>query len=163
MKHRKATHVLLTALWVMACGPPNASRYPSYEKVMAKYAPKEESVGVKLKDPNAFPPSRYCDCPRVWYHDHWVYYYRGRWIYWDLGFWHYYPHFHVYYHGGHPHVYERRGRAVTTNPPPQVKTRRIKSSRPEEKKPKTRKIGKPPRPLGTKVRPHHVQPPAKKR
>ncbi len=161
---RTIINIILAVFWAIACGPSFESRYPSYQHTIAKYAPPAEYEGVKLVDPNTFPSSRYCDCPRVWYHDHWVYYYRGHWIYWDYGLWHYYPGFHVYFYGGHPYVYQRSGRAVTTHPPHDRNDRRIKRAPPRERKQKTRRIAKPPlRSPGIKARPQHAQPQRKKR
>ncbi len=124
MRKFSAICIIFLLLCAAACGPSNNSRYPSYKQVVAKYAPPGEYKGVKLDDPAVYPVSRYCNCPRIWYHDHWVYYYGGRWIYWDHGYWYHYPTFYIYYYDGAPYVYRRHHRSITTGPSHKVhKTR----------------------------------------
>lgn len=96
---------MTTCLAIAACGPSYQGSYPSYEAVISKYAPQGTYTGVKLDDPAYYPAGHYCDCPRIWYDGHWVYYYHGRWIYWYHSCWYYYPVFYVYYWGGVPYVY----------------------------------------------------------
>ena len=93
------------AVSIASCGPSYQGSYPSYEAVIAQYVPAGTYQGVVLEDAAHYPPGPYCDCPRVWYDGHWVYYYHGRWIYWYHDCWYYYPVFYVYYWGGIPYVY----------------------------------------------------------
>jgi hypothetical protein len=81
---------------------------------MAKYAPPGELEGVPVGTDIAVCPEYpgECDCPRVWYHDHWVYHCDDMWVYWHHGYWYHYPHFHVYYHGGVPHVHRGPTRSI---------------------------------------------------
>ena len=96
---------IAAASTIAACGPSYQGSYPSYEAAISQYVPAGVYQGVRLDDAAHYPPGAYCDCPRVWYDGHWVYYYRGRWIYWYHDCWYYYPVFYVYYWGGIPYVY----------------------------------------------------------
>jgi len=89
-----------------ACGPSRQGGYPSYEAVISQYVPPGGYAGQPLGDGLPRPDGSTCDCPRLWYGGHWVYYYHGHWIYWHRGYWYYYPYFYVYYWGGVPHVYQ---------------------------------------------------------
>jgi len=103
---------LATAAAIASCGPSYQGSYPSYEAVISQYVPPGTYRGVVLEDAAHYPPGPYCDCPRVWYDDHWVYYYHGRWIYWHHDCWYWYPVFYVYYWGGLPYVYVGPARSI---------------------------------------------------
>jgi len=100
-----ALSAVAAAAAIASCGPSYQGSYPSYEAVISQYAPVGAYEGVRLDDAAHYPPGPYCDCPRVWYDGHWVYYYHGRWIYWYHDCWWHYPVFYVYYWGGVPYVY----------------------------------------------------------
>lgn len=95
-----------------ACGPSTSPRYPSYEQVISKYAPADNYTGVQVDDTMNSTPHEDCDCPRIWYHDHWVYHHEGRWFYRHHGYWYYYPTFYVHYSDGVPYVYKRSKRSI---------------------------------------------------
>ncbi len=98
------------ALWFLpSCVTRATSTYPSYENTVARYSP--PAKGVPLTDPAYATPDD-CDCPRVWYRDHWVYHCDGEWIYWHHGYWYHYPNFHVYYNHGAPRGYRGGGRSI---------------------------------------------------
>ncbi|MCP4605595.1 MAG: hypothetical protein GY847_34585 [Proteobacteria bacterium] len=126
MRNTVFIFVMWTLLFATNCGPSANSRYPSYEHVIAKYAPPGEYQGEQLVEPDTFPDSHYCNCPRIWYYDHWVYYYRGRWIYWDYGYWYHYPTFYISYYNGIPHVYRGRSRSITKGTSGNESTRRTR-------------------------------------
>lgn len=107
--------MLLITAGAVACGPAATSSYPSYEDIIARYAPPGEYPSARFA---GGPSGASCDCPRVWYHDHWVYYYHGHWIYWRHGHWYSYPYLYVYYVGGVPYVYHASTRNITEGPPP---------------------------------------------
>jgi hypothetical protein len=64
-----------------------------------------------VADPRYASPDE-CECPRVWYRDHWVYHCDGKWMYWHHGYWYHYPHFQVYYYQGVPHVHTGKTRSI---------------------------------------------------
>jgi hypothetical protein len=117
MRNVVTIYIIFVFLWIVSCGP-STSYYPSYEETIAKYSPSGQFRAVRLTDPGAYPDSRYCDCPRVWYGGHWVYYYHGRWIYWFDECWYFYPYFYIYYYDGFPYVYTGHGHSITKGPPP---------------------------------------------
>jgi len=84
---------------------------------VAKYVPNEPYESIALEDTEYYPPPD-CDCPAVWYDDHWVYYYRDHWVYWVAGYWYWYPHFYVHYRDGYAYVYTWHG--GPPHPPPPV-------------------------------------------
>lgn len=109
--HRIVSLILVGAVVVVmsACTSRATSRYPSYERTIARYTPVDEgrpATDAPVESPDA------CECPRVWYRDHWVYHCDGQWLYWHHGDWYYYPHFQVYYYEGTPHVYRGTGRSI---------------------------------------------------
>jgi hypothetical protein len=122
MKRRLAIAAVLAA--AAGCGPARQGGYPSYDAVVSQYVPAGPYQGEPLADGLPRPEGGSCDCPRVWYDDHWVYYYEGRWLYWHHGYWYTYPYFYVYYWGGLPYVYSgphygiRHAGGSGGNPPP---------------------------------------------
>ncbi|MDJ0763761.1 MAG: hypothetical protein QNJ97_12335 [Myxococcota bacterium] len=126
MKTNTIIYVILGCCVITACGPSTLGSYPSYERTLEQYAPQGRPNGVKLTDPKATPASDTCDCPRVWYRDHWVYYYHGSWIYWHHGFWYYYPYFHWYYFGYGPVFYTGPDRIIVSRPPSETRPARIR-------------------------------------
>lgn len=123
MRHIIKIGAILTIFCTTACGP-SQNHYPSYKQTAAKYAPKEKFEGVRIDDPEAFPRSRCCNCPRIWYNDHWVYYYHDRWFYWEHDHWHYYPRFHFYYYHEFPYIYSGPERSITKGSPVRNRKRR---------------------------------------
>ena len=99
-----------------ACGG-YGERYPSYEAVVAQYAPPGPYAGEPL-DAGSAPDCVYpsCPCPRLFYDAHWVYYCDGRWVYWQHDCWYWYPIFYVYYVGGSPYVVDGPVRHITDHP-----------------------------------------------
>lgn len=102
----------------LGCAPAAISGYPSYEETVAKYAPPGRYAATPLGAASGLRVPADCDCPRVWYDDHWVYYWDGHWVYWDQGIWYRYPVFYVYYHEDLLHVYDGRTRGITKGPRP---------------------------------------------
>lgn len=105
------------ALGAAACGG-YGERYPSYDAIVAQYASGELYVGEPL-DPALAPEcdAPDCDCPAVFYDDHWVYYCGGRWVYWNAGLWYTYPVFYAYWTGGVPYPATGPVRSITKSPP----------------------------------------------
>jgi hypothetical protein len=105
--------ILLTAVaatqW--SCAVRATSTYPSYDHTIAKYSPESVLEGLPVADPRYASPDE-CECPRVWYRDHWVYHCDGKWMYWHHGYWYHYPHFQVYYYQGVPHVHTGKTRSI---------------------------------------------------
>ncbi len=128
--NRIKTISILCALLIVSCGPSIENRYPSYERTIAKYAPPGEYEGVRLADSSHAPHSPGCDCPRIWYHGHWVYYHGGRWVYWDHGYWYHYPYFYIHYHRGVPYAYRSRARSITTGESSRKSGRRLRHAAP---------------------------------
>jgi hypothetical protein len=88
----------------VACGPARQGAYPSYDAVVSQYVPAGSYQGEPLADGMPRPEGSSCDCPRIWYDGHWVYYYESHWLYWHYGYWYYYPYFYVYYWDGVPYL-----------------------------------------------------------
>jgi hypothetical protein len=103
-----ATAIAVLALAAWGCGPSRVGTYPSYDRIVAQYLPAGKYAGAPIENWPT-PDGRACDCPRLWYDGHWVYYYHGRWIYWHDDLWWYYPYFLVYYYNGVPYVYTAHG------------------------------------------------------
>ena len=106
--------VALMALGVAGCVQSYQSTYPSYEVIVAQYVPDGEYQGERL-DAALAPDCDYrnCDCPRMWYDDHWVYYCHGCWVYWYHGYWYHYPYFYVYYRDGGYYAYTGSVKHIT--------------------------------------------------
>lgn len=116
MRFEHATLAALAAL-ASACGG-YGERYPSYEAIVAQYAPAGPFEGEPLdaaSAPDCVPPA--CPCPRLWYDAHWVYYCDGSWVYWHDDFWYHYPYFYVYYVAGVPYVVDGPTRHITKHAP----------------------------------------------
>lgn len=99
----------LAVMW-LSCAPRATSTYPSYERTVARYGLAGDD-GYPIDDAVCVAPDD-CDCPRVWYRDHWVFDCDGRWIYWRDGYWYHYPHFHIYYYEGMPRVHRGSVRSI---------------------------------------------------
>jgi hypothetical protein len=104
------------ALGAASCGG-YGERYPSYDAVVAEYAAEGLYVGAPL-DPAYAPDCAVpdCDCPSVWFDEHWVYYCDGRWVYWYGDTWYTYSVFYVYYMGGVPYPATGPVRSITKGP-----------------------------------------------
>jgi hypothetical protein len=104
------------AACVAGCGG-YGERYPSYEAIVAQYAPAGPYAGEPL-DAGSAPDCVYpsCPCPRLFYDAHWVYYCEGRWVYWQHDGWYWYPFFYVYYVGDVPYVVDGSVRHITDHP-----------------------------------------------
>ena len=116
--------VIFAFLMTFGCATSYTSYYPSYEDTMAKYAPPGDQPYEKCDDASMYPDSDQCDCPRVWYVNHWVYYYHGSWIFWHHGFWYYYPYFDWYYFGYGPILYRGPGRVIISSSKSKAETAR---------------------------------------
>lgn len=106
------TCFVLLAGHIISCGPANLTRYPSYDQVISKYAPTDRYKGVQVDESVSRTPPDECDCPRIWYQNHWVYYYDGYWFYRYHDFWYYYPVFYVHYVDGVPRAYRGSTRSI---------------------------------------------------
>ena len=98
------------ALAIAALAPLAAScggygeRYPSYDAIVSQYAGADQLRREPIA-PGDAPECEAgeCDCPRVWFDAHWVYYCDGRWVYWYGDLWYVYPGLGAAYVGGAPY------------------------------------------------------------
>lgn len=128
---KRAVTSFAVLVFLAGCSQGLAERYPSYDLAVAKISGIDAPVAVRVED-GIVPPGSLCNCPRVFYHDTWVYYYSGRWIYWDGLCWYTYPGLYVYYHRGVPFVYDGPTRSIRKGKLEQQDDRRSATARPTE-------------------------------
>lgn len=105
----------VVALLILAgCASRAVSRYPSYQRTVAKYAGPGDFDGVPLPQGTDLCPDfpAECNCPKVWYQSGWVYHCGDYWIYWHHGYWYHYPYFQVYPYAGGPVVHQGPSRTI---------------------------------------------------